>query len=98
MSLTRRNLVDRISDETGLEKKQLYDVLDRVLSCITEALARGEKVELRQFGVFEVIVRKRRIGRNPKKPNSDMVIPAKSIVKFRSGKEMRALVSKVKVK
>jgi nucleoid DNA-binding protein len=97
MTLTRQALVNRISDETGFEKKQMYDVLRKILAYITEALAKGDKVELRQFGVFEVKVHMPRIGRNPQKPKRDIVIPARLVVKFRSGKEMRAQVSKIKV-
>ena len=97
MTLTRRDLVERISQETGLEKKQLYDVLQRILDCIAESLGNGDRVELRQFGVFEIRVRKQRIGRNPKKPAKDMVIPAKCIVKFRSGRELTELVLKLPV-
>jgi nucleoid DNA-binding protein len=54
---------------------------------ITEALAKGDKVELRKFGVFEVKVRKARVGRNPNKPETDVPIPARSMVKFKAGKE-----------
>jgi nucleoid DNA-binding protein len=98
MTLTRRDLVERISYETGLEKKQLYDVLQRILKYITGALAKGDRVELRQFGVFEIRFHKPRIGRNPKKPTKNVVIPARSIVKFRSGKEMTAQVLKLPAK
>ena len=62
---------------------------------ISEALAKGDKVELRNFGVFEVRTRKARIGRNPHFPNKDVPIPQRSVVKFKAGKEMRKAVLKL---
>ena len=49
----------------------------------------GDTVELRNFGVFKIEIRKERIGRNPKDPGVDIRIPARKVVKFRSGKEMK---------
>jgi nucleoid DNA-binding protein len=90
MTLTKRDLVIRISNETGLIQQQVLDVLQKTLDYIAEALAKGDKVELRNFGVFEVKVRKARIGRNPNAPETDVPIPERSVVKFKPGKEMRA--------
>ena len=85
----------RISDETGLVQQQVLEVIQKTLDHIAEALAKGDKVELRNFGVFEVKVRKARVGRNPNAPETDVPIPARSVVKFKSGKEMRAEVLKL---
>jgi nucleoid DNA-binding protein len=98
MTLTKRDLVLRISEETGLIQQQVYDVIQKTLDHITEALANGDKVELRKFGVFEVKVRKARVGRNPNLPDQDVAIPARTMVKFKSGKEMRAQVLKIGAK
>lgn len=95
MTLTKRDLVTRISDETGLVQQQVLDVVQKTLDYIAEALAKGDKVELRNFGVFEVKVRKARIGRNPNAPETDVPIPERSVVKFKPGKEMRAEVLKI---
>ncbi len=78
-----------------VEQKQVFDVVQKTLDGITRALADGQKVELRNFGVFEVKVRKARIGRNPNAPSTDVPIPARSVVKFKAGKEMRAEVLKL---
>jgi nucleoid DNA-binding protein len=78
-----------------LEQQQVYDVVQKTLDGIARALASGHKVELRNFGVFEVKVRKARIGRNPNAPSADVPIPARSVVKFKAGKEMRADVLKL---
>ncbi|HZR18517.1 MAG TPA: HU family DNA-binding protein [Verrucomicrobiae bacterium] len=95
MTLTKRDLVIRISEETGLIQQQVLTVVQKTLDYIAEALAKGEKVELRNFGVFEVKVRKARIGRNPNAPATDVPIPERSVVKFKPGKEMRGEVIKI---
>jgi nucleoid DNA-binding protein len=95
MTLTKRDLVVRISEESGLIQQQVLDVIQKTLDYIAEALAKGDKVELRNFGVFEVKVRKARIGRNPNAPAADVPIPERSVVKFKPGKEMRAEVLKI---
>ena len=95
MTLTKRDLVIRISEETGLIQTQVFEVVQKTLNYITEALAKGDKVELRNFGVFDVKIRKARVGRNPNKPETDVPIPARAMVKFKSGKEMRAEVLKL---
>lgn len=91
-NVTKRDLVVRIAGETGLIQQQVLDVVQRTLQHISNAVARGETVELRNFGVFEVKVRKARVGRNPNAPDRDVPIPPRSIVKFKPGKEMREAV------
>jgi len=98
MTLTKRDLVMRISEETGLNQAQVFEVVQKTLNYITESLAKGDKVELRNFGVFDVKIRKARIGRNPKQPETDVPIPARSMVKFKAGKEMKAEVLKLSPK
>src|SRR6266478_9288231 len=95
MTLTKRDLVIRISTETDIPQQQVLEVVQRTLDYISEALAKGENVELRNFGVFEVKVRKARIGRNPNAPATDVPIPQRTVVKFKPGKEMRAEVLKL---
>jgi len=95
MTMTKRDLVTRISDETDLLPPKVLEVVQRTLDYIIEALGKGQKVELRQFGVFEVRSRKARVGRNPRNPLVDVMIPARSIVKFKPGKEMRAAMLKL---
>ena len=87
MTLTKRDLVVRISEETGLIQTQVFDVVQKTLNYITEALAQGGKVELRNFGVFDVKIRKARVGRNPNKPDVDVPIPARATVKFKAGRK-----------
>lgn len=93
--MTKRDLVIRISTETGLVQQQVLDVVQKTLDYIAEAVSKGDKVELRNFGVFEVKVRKARIGRNPNAPATDVPIPQRAVVKFKPGKEMREAVLKL---
>ena len=94
-TLTKRELVVMISNETGMVQHQVFDVVQRTLDHITDALAKGNTVEIRNFGVFEVRLTKARVGRNPNKPGSSFVIPPRATVKFKSGKIMRQKVSKL---
>jgi nucleoid DNA-binding protein len=90
--MTKRDLVVRISKETGVVQEDVYTVIQKTLDYITEALVKGDNVEFRDFGVFEIATRKSRIGRNPKKPENVVRIPERRVVKFKPGKEMKAKV------
>ncbi len=92
--MTKRDLVIRISSETGLVQNEVLVVIQKTLDYITDSVAEGKTVELRNFGVFEVKVRKARIGRNPNAPATDVPIPPRAVVKFKPGKEMREAVLK----
>jgi nucleoid DNA-binding protein len=93
--MTKRELVVRISGETDLVQRQVLGIVQRTLDYISEAVAKGETVELRNFGVFEVKVRKARVGRNPNKPEKDVRIPPRAVVKFKAGKKLRDRVIKL---
>ena len=93
--MTKRDLVVRISSETGLVQQQVLEVVQKTLDYISQSLTGGEKVELRNFGVFEVKIRKARVGRNPNAPETDVPIPQRAVVKFKAGKEMREAVLKL---
>ena len=92
--MTKRDLVMRIAKETGLIQQDVFAVLQKTLDYIVESLAKGESVEFRNFGVFEVRIRKSRIGRNPNKPSHVVTIPTRKVVKFKMGRIMKALVMK----
>ena len=96
--MTKRDLVLRISEHTGMAQPKVMDVVQRALAYITEAVSQGRKVEIRNFGVFEVRIRKARIGRNPHDPGADVAIPPRAVVKFKPGKEMRDIVMKLTAK
>ncbi len=89
-NLTKRDIVLSIYDKTGFPQKEVRDVVQQTLDTIATALAKGRNVELRNFGVFEVQKRKSRIGRNPNKPETDVIIPDRAVIKFKAGKELKA--------
>jgi nucleoid DNA-binding protein len=93
--MTKRDLVINISEETGIVQQEVLQVVQKTLDHISSAVAKGTTVELRNFGVFEVKVRKARIGRNPNEPETDVPIPRRAVVKFKPGKEMREAVMKL---
>jgi len=94
MTLTKRDLVLRICEDTDLVQQQVFDTVQRTFDHIIKALAQGQKVELRNFGIFEVRVRKARIGRNPSAPGTKVPIPERTVVKFKAGRKMRIEVRK----
>ena len=93
--LTKRDLVIRISEETGVVQQKVFAIVQQTLDYITDSLAKNQTVELRNFGVFEVRLTRQRVGRNPKKPETDFVIPPRATVKFKAGKVMRQRVSQL---
>ena len=88
-NLTKREIVLQIYQKSGFPQKQIVDTVQQTLDIIQEALAAGRNVELRNFGVLEVQIRKQRIGRNPNKPEAEVVIPQRAVVKFKSGKILK---------
>lgn len=97
-NLTKRDIVLDIYDKTELPQKEVRETVQRTLDAIAQALAEGRNVELRNFGVFEVQVRKSRIGRNPNKPETDVVIPTRAVIKFKAGKELKAALDEMDIK
>ncbi len=94
-NLTKREIVLEIYEKTGFPQKQVQQTVQMALDIVLNALSAGRNVELRNFGVFEVQVRKARIGRNPNKPETDVVIPTRAVVKFKSGKVLKAQIKQL---
>jgi nucleoid DNA-binding protein len=93
--MTKRDLMLRISEKSGLDLEQVTNVVQLTLDYIAQAVAQGRKLEIRNFGVFEVRLRKARIGRNPNAPDTDVSIPERAVVKFKAGKDFREAVLKL---
>ena len=92
MSMTKRDLVVKIARETGLIQQEVGKIVQMTLDGIADEVAAGKTVELRNFGVFKVAACKSRKGRNPNKPEKEVVIPARVVVKFRAGKELKTRI------
>ena len=96
-NLTKRDIVLDIYDKTDFPQKEVRETVQLTLDSIANALSEGRNVELRNFGVFEVQIRKSRIGRNPNKPETDVVIPKRAVIKFKAGKELKAQLKEINV-
>ena len=96
-NLTKRDIVLDIYDKTDFAQKEVRETVQLTLEAIASALREGRNVELRNFGVFEVQVRKSRIGRNPNKPETDVVIPKRAVIKFKAGKELKAHLQNIDI-
>lgn len=94
-NLTKREIVLEIYQKTGFPQKEVQTTVQMALDIIQNALSEGRNVELRNFGVLEVQVRKARIGRNPNKPETEVIIPTRAVVKFKSGKILKAKLKKL---
>jgi nucleoid DNA-binding protein len=88
-ALTKRDLVNTIAERMHLRQQDVYDVVQRALDGIMEALKNGRRVEFREFGVFDVVTRKPRIGRNPHNPSAIVRIPPRRAIKFKPGRVMK---------
>lgn len=95
MSLTKREIAIEVAKATGITQPEAMTAVQATLDCIAAEMARGGNVELRNFGVFEIKRTKSRVGRNPNKPQDEVIIPERTIVKFRAGKELKARVEKL---
>jgi integration host factor subunit beta len=93
-TMTKKKLINSISQQKGIHPNDVRNVIQAFLNEMTDCLSQGHRLEFRDFGVFEVVERKQKIGRNPKNASVPIVIPARKAVKFTPGKKMRRLVEK----
>ncbi len=89
--MTKKDIILKVSDETNLKQIDVKKVVQKTLDCIVEALIRGEKIELRNFGVFKIKQRKSRIGRNPR-TGQVVPVPPRKVVVFKPGLEIKKKV------
>jgi nucleoid DNA-binding protein len=97
-TITKRELAIKITDRLGekeykITQQDVIEVIQTLIEEITESLAHGDTVVMRNFGAFQVREMKAKIGRNPKDPEKDVPIPARAAVKFKPGKEMKEKVA-----
>lgn len=90
-TITKKELVHRIAEETQQTKVVVKDILQRFLDSIIEELADGNRLEFREFGVFEVRERAARKAQNPRTLEK-VDVPSKRVVKFKVGRLMRERV------
>ena len=91
-TVTKKELVHRIAEKTGTTKVVAKDVIQKFLDAITDELADGNRLEFREFGVFESRERAERLAQNPRTLEK-VAVPSKKIVKFKVGRLMRSCVA-----
>jgi DNA-binding protein HU-beta len=88
--LIKQDIVHHVIERTGLPRTKAEAAVDTVFEGLKDALAAGERIELRGFGVFSVRARKTGIGRNPRTGTEVSITPGKA-VRFKPGKELHSL-------
>ncbi len=88
MAVTKKDIVLKIASETGIKQVEVKRVVQTALDKITEYLASGQTVELRNFGIFKIKSRRGRLGRNPR-TGQEVPVPPKKVVIFKPGLIMK---------
>ena len=89
--MNKRDLIDAISGRMG-DKKTATEAVNAVLDTIQNTVAKGDKVSITGFGVFEKTIRPARTARNPA-TGATIRVPRTSVPKFRAGADFKAMVS-----
>ncbi len=89
--MTKKEIAIKIADETGIKQIVVKEVVQKTIDAMIESLAKGETLELRNFGVFKVKERKARTGRNPR-TGETVSVPPKKVVTFKPGLVMKQSV------
>jgi len=87
-TITKRELVHRIAETVQVSKADARKVVQTFLDLMAEELGRGNRIEFRRFGVFEVRKRKPRVGQNPKTLEK-VKVPGRRVVKFKEGRDLK---------
>lgn len=93
-TITKKELVSRIADKTGQTKVITKEVIQLFLDEIIEELGQGNRLEFREFGVFEIKERAARKAQNPRTLEK-VFVPAKKVVKFKVGRLMKERVAAI---
>ncbi len=91
--MNKGGLVAEVSKRTGMGRSEVAAMIDATIDAIRDAVVKGDRVTLADFGTFERKHRNERIARNPRKPDVPIVVPARDLPSFTPGKEFRARVT-----
>lgn len=86
--MIKLDIINRVAEKTGVPKMRAEQAVDALFHSMKEALTRGERIELRGFGVFVVKPRKRGVGRNPR-TGEEVAIPSGKTIRFKPGKDLQ---------
>ena len=87
--MIKLDIINRVAEKTGVPKMKAEQAVDALFHSMKEALSRGDRIELRGFGIFNVRPRKTGIGRNPR-TGKEVPIPAGKTIRFKPGKDLQA--------
>ncbi len=93
--MTKREIVRQIAEELKVDQLLTKKIVQKCLDSIIETLVDSGRIELRNFGVFEIKLRAARKARNPK-TNQEVFVPARKTITFQAGKNVAALVQNIK--
>lgn len=93
MALTKAEIVDHLSREIGINKREAKEIVELFFQTVSESLTKGHQVKLSGFGNFTLHDKSERPGRNPK-TGEEIPVSARRVVTFRSGQKLRARVGK----
>jgi DNA-binding protein HU-beta len=85
----KNDIINAVAEAANVPRQKATQAVETIIDVLRQALSRGERIELRGFGVFLVKPRKRGIGRNPKRPTEEVQIPPGFTIRFKPGKELR---------
>jgi integration host factor subunit beta len=94
LPMTKKEMADAIAEEVNLPQMLVKEIIQRLFDGIIDTLEKEGRIELRNFGVFEVKKRKPRKARNPR-TGEKLMVPAKLVVAFKPGLEMEKKVKEV---
>ncbi len=89
LAVIKLDIINNVSEKTGVPKTSAEKAVEALFEAMKEAMKRGERIELRGFGVFVVKPRKRGIGRNPR-TGTQVAIPEGKTIRFKPGKELQS--------
>ncbi len=89
--MTKKDIILKVSDEVNLKQTDVKKIVQKTIDCMIDALVRGEKIELRNFGVFKIKERKSRTGRNPS-TGQVVPVPPRKVVVFKPGLDLKKRV------
>ena len=86
--LIKLDIINNVAEKTGVSKMKAEVAVEALFEAMKDAMRRGERIELRGFGVFVVKPRKRGVGRNPR-TGQEVAIPSGKTIRFKPGKELQ---------
>ncbi|RME80263.1 MAG: integration host factor subunit beta [Planctomycetota bacterium] len=90
-TVTKKDLVEKVMEKNDMHQNVIKEIIQMFLDTIVEELSKGNRLEFRDFGVFEVVQRAPRKAQNPK-TLEPVIVPAKKVVKFKPGKKLKDLI------